>query len=218
MKAKDAAFLSVLLVIVGLGFIAFSVQVFESRSIKKSYSSSNVWTVTGYVEKGDVIAIDLKASYEWGTIIAGEEVEIFPAEINITVVSSNGESVNLTCRYEVFLEQQQTPILSPQNVSLSEASRDGFLDVNVSGPLNGFLKLGRIDVSDNLTIVVSQQSVWENFLSTAAPKKLTLSTYEIQVERPYIFLLPAGLVFVVSSVFVFLFRVRRRVSRRRVRS
>lgn len=215
MKVSDAVSLSVLLLIVGLGLTAFSFQSFENINIKRSYSSTNSWDAAGYAEEGDVIAIDLKASNEWSKIISGEETEIFTADMNITVFSSNGENVSLVCYYEVYLEPLQTPIFSPLNVSYGETIQNDFLDINYSGPIGGYLRLGRVNVAGNITVVVSSQSVWENFLSTYAPRKLTLAIYEFSVVRSYFFLLPIGLIFVVSSGVVFWFKVKRRRFRKR---
>ncbi|MEM2105274.1 MAG: hypothetical protein QXV21_02230 [Candidatus Bathyarchaeia archaeon] len=215
MKVSDAVFLSVLLLIVGLGLTAFSFQSFENINIKRSYNSANAWDVTGYAEEGDVIAIDLKASNEWSKIIPGEETEIFSVDMNITVFSSNGENASLICYYEVYLEPLQTPILSPLNVSSGETIPHGFLNINYSGPTGGYLRLGRVNVAGNITVVISSQSVWENFLSTYAPRKLTLAVCEFSIVRPYFFLLPIGLIFVVSSCVVFWFKVRRRRLRKR---
>ncbi|MBX5329136.1 MAG: hypothetical protein QHH18_04685 [Candidatus Bathyarchaeota archaeon] len=216
MKAKDAAFLSVLLLVIGLGLTVFSSQSFENVNIKKSYNSANVWNVTGYVEEDDVIAIDLKASNEWSKIISGEETEIFPVDINITVFSSNGENASLICHYEVYLEPLQTPILSPLNVSSGETVQNRFLDIKYSGPAGGYLRLGRVNVAGNITVVVSSQSVWENFLSTYAPRKLTLAVCEFSVVRPYLFLLPLSLILVVSSIVVFWFKGTHRRFRKRI--
>lgn len=216
MKVSDALLLSVLLVVVGLGLTAFSLQSSENIRIKRSYSSANEWYVVGYVKDGDIIAIDLKASNDWGKIISGEEAEIFPVDMNVTVSFSNGENVSLICYYEVYLLAFQSPILSPLNVSFGGTIGNGFLDVGYSGPLGGYLRLGRVNVAGNITVVVSSESVWENFLSNAAPKKLTLAVCEFNVVRPYVFVLPFGLIFVVSGCVVFWFNVRRRRFQKRI--
>ncbi|MEM2702772.1 MAG: hypothetical protein QXR45_06395 [Candidatus Bathyarchaeia archaeon] len=202
--------------VIGIGVAFFSLHPVENLKKSRSYVSSHSWSVSGQVERGQVVALDVKASRGWGTITSWREVEQFDACLNFTLLCDDG-SVNVTCYYTVYIIlNDPTPMLSPKNVSVSGSSVD-FLDFGKSGVVDGFLAIGCADFSGNLTVILSGESVWENFLSVDAPAKLTLATYNVMVEYRYIFLLPVAFFFFALSFHVGRSEIRRRKRIRRVR-
>ena len=212
MKVGDAV-LIILLLIVGVGLISMSFQPFENIKTRTSRPKYHSWSVSGWVEKGQVIAIDLKASSRWGTIRPGEEMEVFDARLNFTILCEGVGNVNVTCYYEVFLfPNEPTPVLSPKNVSIYSSSAD-FLDFRKSGPVDGFLAIGLVKVSGNFTLILDSETVWENFLSTDAPARLTLVVYDVITGYPYLLFLPVGLSLLGIGAYMLI--LKSRLNRRR---
>jgi hypothetical protein len=218
-KMEDVV-LTGLLLIIGIGLTIFSLQGSENFKIEARYLKAHSWSVFGWVEKGQVIAVDLKPSRSWTQITPGEEV--FDVGLNFTISCEGVGSVNITCYYEVYLSSDLTTfIFSPKNVSLCSSSSSGFLDVSKSGPVNGFLAIGFVNVSGNYTLTLSSESVeaWFPSLSGTpdAPNSLTLAVYNVNVDYSYLFLLPVGLGLLGLGVYMLVSGVRRAEGHRRVK-
>lgn len=194
----------------------------SSRSVERivqtrNYTRMNSWNITGYFERGEILALDLFAGTNWAIGPLPGELEFFPVYINISVKAPDEGLAIFYCNYSGEYQgswAMHTIFLTPISVNVTYANTS-CLDVGSSGVIGEapvYAMFGRVEENGNFTITVDSVLVWKVTEPSDPPRKMDLLGYVRVYEYPYtsLFYLGSSL-FVCDGIVLFVYMVFRRL-------
>jgi len=208
--------LAVFLFLAGLFLIQYSSRSIEKLNQTKRYTRMNSWNITGYFEKGEILALDLYAGRDWSIgPVPAEPLEPFPVYINISVRAPDGGLAIFHCNYSGEVQSSwamQTLFLTPVNVSVIYTNTS-CLDVGSCGVISEapvYAMFGRAEEDGNFTVTVNEDVLIWFPLSDDPPMKMDLLGYVRFYEFPYASFFYLGVsLFVLDGIILFIYMVLR---------